>query len=161
MLEAFLAIVHPRWRRFVEVPVVGSVRGVIDCVLGHPAQPLMLAIEVQSPLRRAEAMLRRSSDKAEGLRRSESARALARRMERPGSRCRVSSCFVDDRQPGGRPGSREDVHRGLSGPHAGHALTALRDPAAAWPGPAIVWVRLHGRRATVMEWPPRRIILSR
>lgn len=161
MLEAFLAVVHPRWRRFVEVPVVGSVRGVIDCVLGHPARPFMLAIEVQSQLRRAEAVLRRSSDKAEGLRRSESARALAGAHGAPG--LEVSRVLVLRSTTANRAGVR-DLARTFTAAYPARtidALTALRDPAAAWPGPAIVWVHLHGRRATVMEWPPRGITVGR
>ncbi len=70
MLEAFLAFAHPAWRRSVEVPVVGTVRGVVDCALGHPARPLLVAAEIQSEIRRAEETIRRSTDKADALGRS-------------------------------------------------------------------------------------------
>lgn len=161
MLEALLAVVHRSWERWIEVPVIGSVRGVIDCALGHPVEPLVAAIEVQSELRRAEAVLRRSSDKAAALRGSQPAVAFAAARGAP--EVDVSRILVLRSTTANRAIVR-DLARTFAAAYPARtvdALAALRDPRVGWPGPAIVWVHVHGRRATVMEWPPRGVAVGR
>jgi transcriptional regulator with XRE-family HTH domain len=92
MLEAFLGIVDPRWRRVVEVPVVGVTRGAIDCVLGHPTRPLFVAGELQSQVGRVDAILRHANDKAETLRHSPFVRGAP--GARNGSEVEVSQLLV-------------------------------------------------------------------
>ena len=161
MLEEFLAFVHPAWRRNTEVPVAGAVRGVIDCTLGHPARPLFVATEVHSEIRRAEATVRRSTDKADALGNSPLASVTAasfRVQAVETSRLLVLRSTVGTRA----------VVRDLQGTFATayparttDALAALRDPLVAWPGPAIIWVNLHGRRATILDAPPRFVTIGR
>ena len=161
MLEALLALTHPAWERSIEVPVVGSVRGVVDCVLGHPVEPLVVAVEVQSELRRAEATLRRSADKAEALPRSPAGHALA--LVRGVPQVDVSRLLVLRSTAANRAVVR-DLARTFTAAfpaRAGDALAALRDEHTGWPGPAIIWVHLHGRHANVMEWPPRGVTVGR
>jgi transcriptional regulator with XRE-family HTH domain len=161
MLEAFLATVHPAWRQSVEVPVVGTVRGVVDCALGHPARPLLLAAEVQSEIRRAEEIIRRSTDKANALPGSSLGRAAATLF-------RVAtvetSRILIVRSTAGTRAVVRDLEHAFSAAYPARtidALTALRDPLRPWPGPAIIWVNLHGRRATVMDGPPKFVSVGR
>lgn len=161
MLEALQALMHRDWARSIEVPVVGSVRGVVDCVLGHPVEPLVLAIEVQSELRRPEATLRRSADKAAALPRSEAGHALAAARDVP--QVDVSRLLILRSTVANRAVVR-DLARTFAAAYparAGDAVAALRDPRVGWPGPAIIWVHLHGRHATVMERPPRGVTVGR
>ena len=161
MLEALLAFVHPAWRRDLEVPIVGAVRGVIDCALGHPARPLLVATEIQSEIRRAEETIRRSSDKADALGRSSlgSVTAAFFRVDA----AQTSRLLVLRSTVGTRAAVRD-----LQGTFAtaypartADALAALRDPLVPWPGPAIIWVNLHGRKVTIMDGPPRFVAVGR
>jgi len=140
ILEAFLASVHPTWRRSVEVPVVGSVRGVVDCVLGHPARPLLVAAEVQSELRRAEEVLRRSTDKADALGRSGMGAAAAARFR---VEAVETSRLLILRSTAATRATVRDLERTFAAAYptrTADALAALRDPMVPWPGPAIIWV---------------------
>lgn len=161
MLEALLAFVHPAWRRNVEVPVVGTVRGVVDCALGHPARPLLVAAEIHSEIRRAEETLRRSSEKADALGRSSLAATAAASFRVDAvetSRLLVLRSTVRTRA------AVRDLRATFAAAHPARtidALAALRDPLVPWPGPAIIWVYLHGRRATIMDAPPRFVDVGR
>jgi transcriptional regulator with XRE-family HTH domain len=160
ILEALLGVTSTAWLRHPEVPVVGTVRGVIDCVLVHPTRPLLVAQEVQSEIRRAEEVLRRSADKAQALRGSPIAGAHAERLG--GANLEVSRLLVLRSTR-----TTRELIRGLSGTFGAaypartiDALDALRDPARPWPGAAIVWVHLHGRTAAVMDGPPRGVVVG-
>jgi hypothetical protein len=63
ILEALLAILHPRWTRHLEVPIAGRVRGVIDIVLVDPPG-LMVAGEIESGIHRLEQQIRWAHEKA-------------------------------------------------------------------------------------------------
>jgi transcriptional regulator with XRE-family HTH domain len=160
ILETFLALPHATWRRSVEVPVAGTVAGVIDCVLVHPRWPLLLAVEVHSEIRRAEAVLRRASDKAEALRRSPLG---ARVAPRAAAGIETSRVLVLRSTVANRAVVRDlaQTFAAAYPARTADALAALRDPATPWPGPAIIWVHLHGSRATVMDRPPRTVLLGR
>ena len=41
------------------------------------------------------------------------------------------------------------------------AIAALTTPEARWPGPAVVWIHLHGTRASLMHFPPRGVSFGR
>lgn len=68
MIEGLLRLLHRRWLRFLEVPVHRPVRGVVDLVLHDPGQPVTIASEAQSQIRRVEQQLRWHNLKADGLR---------------------------------------------------------------------------------------------
>lgn len=65
--EALVRILHPRWTRMLEVPVYRPVRGVIDLVAHDREANVVLAVEVQSQLRRLEQHLRWTNEKADAL----------------------------------------------------------------------------------------------
>jgi hypothetical protein len=67
MVEAILGVAHPRYRRDLEVGVWRSVRGVIDLVLHDQTQPVSIATEVHSQIRRAEQQIRWANEKADAL----------------------------------------------------------------------------------------------
>ena len=67
MLEALLAALHPRWQVSTEVAVRRPSRGWIDAVLHDPRESVVVAVEIQSELRRVEQLVRWSSEKAASL----------------------------------------------------------------------------------------------
>jgi transcriptional regulator with XRE-family HTH domain len=67
MIEALLAILHPRWLARLEVAVYRPVRGVIDLVLQDRQTWDLVAGEGHSGLRSAEHQLRWAGQKAEAL----------------------------------------------------------------------------------------------
>jgi len=161
IVEALLAFVHPSWRRNVEVPVVGAVRGVVDCALGHPARPLLVAAEIQSEIRRAEETIRRSSDKSEALGRSSLGAAAAASFRVDAVE---TSCLLVLRSTVRTRAAVRDLQGTFAAAYPARtadALAALRDPLVTWPGPTIIWVNLHGRRATIMDAPPRFVAVGR
>lgn len=66
ILEALLALTHPRWQQFLEVAVHRPSRGWIDLGL-HDRSSVFIGVEIQSELRRIEQLLRWSAAKAESL----------------------------------------------------------------------------------------------
>ena len=157
MLQAFLAFVHPAWRRDLEVPVVGAVRGVVDCALGHPARPLLVASEIQSEIRaELRRRIRRSSDKAVALGRSSlgSVTAASFRVDAAEtSRLLVLRSTVGTRAAvrdlqatfaAGLPGTHGRRPRGASGSTRGVARAGDHLGEPAWP-PG----NDHGRAASV------------
>lgn len=150
ILESLLGIVHPRWRRFVEVAVRSPSRGSIDAGLHDSHSGTFVAVEIQSEIRRLEQLIRWSSDKAASLpswsgwrqldpapvisqllviRDTRAARSIAREFRRT-----LSIAF---------PADPEDALAALSG-------------TEPWPGNAVLWattsagdagaIRLFARR---------------
>lgn len=161
MLEAVLDMADRGWQRQVEVPVVGVTRGVIDCVLAHPARPLLVAVEVQSEVRRAEALLRRSTTTAAALLESPLVRGRAGGPGIP--RIDISRLLVL-RSTRATRAAVEELSRtfGAAFPaRTTDAVAALRQVDRPWPGAAIAWVHLHGRAASVMDAPPRGVSVGR
>jgi transcriptional regulator with XRE-family HTH domain len=116
MVEALFSVLHARWKRELEV-VAGRGRGVVDSVLVDRLTPAVVAIEVQSELRRFEQQVRWAAEKAE---------ALADRYDRrPISRLLVLRSTVANRQLARRypelfraayPARTADVFRALTSP---------------------------------------------
>src|SRR3954470_8761409 len=67
MLEALLAVRHPRWAAYTEVAVRRPSRGWIDLALHEPREQVLLASELQSELRRLEQLIRWHAAKADPL----------------------------------------------------------------------------------------------
>jgi len=65
--EALLRILHPRWDRMLEVPVIRPARGFIDVVILDRPQSIAICTEIQSELRRLEQLLRWANEKALAL----------------------------------------------------------------------------------------------
>ena len=64
ILEALLAILHPRWRAFPEIAVRRPSRGWIDVGLLDAKSGVFVAVEIQSELRRLEQLVRWAAEKA-------------------------------------------------------------------------------------------------
>ena len=157
MIEAVIGVLDPRWRARVEVPITKPSRGVIDLVLADRSSPVVVAAEAQSELRRLEQQVRWSNEKAEGLRQ----RLFDEDQETVGvhvSRLLILRSTVSTREVARRfeatlatayPATTERV------------MEALTTASAPWPGAGIIWVRVVGDTATVLEHPPRGVSLGR
>jgi transcriptional regulator with XRE-family HTH domain len=167
MVQGLLAVLHPRWKRFLEVPVSRPVRGVIDLVLDDPAEPQIVAAEAQSELRRIEQQVRWSKAKAEALA-SGGAAELVQILGRSGH----------DEQSRGAPSvSRLLLLRSTRTTHQvvatyadllatafparhGDAVAALTG-TASWPGAGLVWMDVAHGVGSLRHEPPRGIRLGR
>jgi transcriptional regulator with XRE-family HTH domain len=151
ILEALLEDLHPRWKRFVEVPVYRPVRGVIDVVLHDATTPVVVAVEIQSELRRLEQLIRWANQKRDALPSSDAWRSVAD-TEPPAVSAllvvrttRATRAVVNDHPEVLRalyPASAADVHAALT-------------TDAAWPGAGLLWATVDGGRARLMPQPPR------
>ena len=153
MIEALLSVLHPRWRPRPEVPVHRPVRGVIDIVLETDREPIV-ACEAYSELRRLEQQVRWSRVKADALEAvrdpaQASARAIGRLLLlRSTQRTRHAVDGYARFMAAAYPARARDAFAALSG-------------EASWPGDAIVWCRVEGGSAEVLEHPPRGIAVGR
>lgn len=155
IVEHLLRVVRPRWRTFVEVPVTRPARGYIDVVLADQPDPLFVATEVSSELRRLEQHLRWAQDKASSL----------------------PSAALWSSAPSGAEVSRLLVLRSTRNtrdlaqrfPQTFEALypARTRDVFAAvcgddsWPGAGVLWARVEGDVVTLLDRPPRGVSLGR
>jgi transcriptional regulator with XRE-family HTH domain len=149
MIETLLSALDPRWHVELEVPILRPARGVIDVVLTDRAGQAIVAAEVQSEIRRLEQQLRWNAEKADGLatRMAEEDRA----GPRPVSRLLVLRSTEATREIARRyattlatayPARTRDV------------VLALTTSSAPWPGPGIIWMRVHGSETTLLSFPP-------
>lgn len=151
MLEALLALLHPRWLRRPELPVYRPVRGVIDLVLADPIAHEAVATELQSQLRRVEQQIRWSVQKAD---------ALAGLPEFDGER--VGRLLVVRNTAAMREVVRAAA-RTLTAAYPARADEAIASLAgdARWPGAAVIWANVEGGRARILDAPPRGIAVGR
>lgn len=150
MVEALIRSLDPRWRVQLEVPVSKPSRGVIDAVLRDATTPLVVATEVHSDLHRLEQQLRWAHEKAKAL----TSLAGAPRV----SELLILRSTVRKRELARQYGA---TLRAAFPARAAEALAALTTPEAPWPGPAIVWMHLHGTTASLMRHPPPGVALGR
>jgi len=151
ILEALIALLHPRWRRLVEVPVLRPVRGVIDAVLHDPGANIAIVTEVESRINRLEQQVRWAAEKADALP-SASAWAFMAEVDTPAiSRLLVLRSTRATRELAMRyegllsaayPASTRQAYLALSG-------------IGPWPGAAVVWAELETGVATIRPTPPR------
>lgn len=157
MVEALLRELDPRWRPEVEVPIVRPARGVIDLVLADTTSPTTIATEVQSDLRRLEQQIRWGHEKAGGLE-MQLAAAVG-----DGPPRHVSQLLVLRSTASTRALARE-FEATLTAAYPARCVdivAALTTPDAPWPGTGIVWINLHGTKATLMRRPPLGVSLGR
>lgn len=150
MIEALLRALDPRWIATPEFAVPRA-HGVVDLLLTLRGGTLALACECHSELRRLEHVLRRSSEKAAAL-------------EEPGPTDRTVSRLLLLRSTiGTREVARlyESTLAAAYPARSGDALAALRSSTADWPGAAIIWVRLEGGRAELLDGAPRGVRVGR
>jgi transcriptional regulator with XRE-family HTH domain len=158
IVEALLREAHAAWRRLVEVPVWRPARGVIDAVFARPGS-VIVATEVHSELRRLEELLRWGEQKAESLPSAEAWTMLA------GGRASVSvsRLLVLRSTRANREAARayETTLRAAFPALMADAVQSLRDPSSPWPGSTLLWARLEGGAAQILERPPRGVALGR
>jgi hypothetical protein len=147
MLGAMLEAIDPVWRPTLEVAVQRPIRGVIDLVLEGPEPPL-IACEAHSDLRRLEQQVRWSRAKAEALADARGTSVSRLLLLRSTTRTRALAAEFGPFLQTAYPGRHVD------------AVASLRS-AVPWPGDAIIWCRVEGGVATVMERPPRGIRIGR
>jgi len=150
MVEALIRSLAPRWRVHLEVPISRPARGVIDAVLRDGTSPIVVATEVHSDLRRLEQQLRWGHEKAGGLAVLEANSSVTQLLVlRSTVRTRELARQFEATFQAAFPARTPD------------AFAALTTPETPWPGPAIVWMQLHGTRASLMSFPPRGVALGR
>jgi transcriptional regulator with XRE-family HTH domain len=149
IVDALVRDLHPRWHAAPEAPA-RQARGVIDLALSLRGGDLGIACECHSEIRALDTVIRRLREKEAALgeldgfgsrtssvlilRSTEQTRAVARLFE-----ATLAAAF---------PAKTRD------------ALLALRG-TGAWPGPAIIWARLEGGRAEILDHPPRGVRVGR
>jgi transcriptional regulator with XRE-family HTH domain len=156
IISAFLGILDERWRPRPEVAVYRPVRGVIDLVLDSADDHITIACEAQSELRRLEQQIRWSRAKADALWASHdlgsagggSIRVGRLLLLRSTPRTRAAVAEYADLVAAAYPASTIDAYHALIG-------------NGQWPGDALLWCRVDGGRATVLERPPRGIPVGR
>jgi transcriptional regulator with XRE-family HTH domain len=153
MLQALLAIMHPRWKASLEVAVYRPVRGVIDLVLDEPGEGLAIAAEAHSDIRRAEQQLRWANGKADALSQtraidggtSEVSRLL---LLRAAEHTRSVVTMAPDVFAAAYPGRTSETFAALTGTHP-------------WPGASLLWCSMVAGTARVLPAPPRGIAVGR
>ena len=155
IVEHLLRAVRPRWRAFVEVPVTRPARGYVDVVLADSAQPMFVATEVSSEIRRLEQHFRWAQDKAASLTSaalwanaadgSEVSRLLVLRSTR---NTRDLAQRFPETFKALYPARARDVFESIVG-------------SRPWPGPGVLWARVDGDGVTLLDRPPRGVTFGR
>ena len=138
--EALLAQRHPRWQAATEVGVRQPARGWIDVVLHDPREGVIVAVEVESDIRRIEQQLRWAKMKMESL---PSSSAWPEHKDPP----RISQLLIVRRTRATRRTALEFAAQlALAYPaHPEDALAALRG-TKPWPGAAMIWADSNRER---------------
>ena len=160
MVETLLAATHPRWTRHVEVAVRTPARGSIDVVLTLPSDRLLVAVEVFSQIRRLEQQLRWTAEKAVAL----AATSIGAAVAGPtGESLTVSRLLVVRSTASTRQVATDfaETLRAAYPARSRDAVAALRDAAASWPGPAVVWMTVHGGHASLLPATARGVPVGR
>jgi transcriptional regulator with XRE-family HTH domain len=154
--EELLRILHPRWDRMLEVPVVRPARGFIDVVVLDRPPTLAICTEIQSEMRRIEQLIRWANEKALAL---PSAPFWDRMGETPSiERLLVVRSTRSNREVATR--FSETLRVAYPG-RSGDAYRALATANSPWPGPTILWADLRGDDATILDRPPRGVAVGR
>jgi transcriptional regulator with XRE-family HTH domain len=157
MEEALLRDLHRRWIPSPEVLVLSPSRGVIDIVLDD-ADDLLVATELQGQLRRLEQQIRWHREKEQSIPSSEVwsfATAGGRRPRTSRLLVLRSSHAIRDIAT-----TFEATLRAAYPARLADTLAALCS-TAPWPGPSVAWMAVEGRRAHLMDGPPRGVSLGR
>jgi transcriptional regulator with XRE-family HTH domain len=156
MIEGFLPRLAPRWASRLEVGVSTPTRGVIDLELVDRHLPLAVATEFQSEFHRVEQEIRWNSEKAEGL----AARLAEEAVDGPApsvSRLLVMRSTITMRDIARH---YEATLRTAYPARTRDVVQALTTDAP-WPGAGIVWMRVEGGVASLLDDPPRGVRLGR
>ena len=153
--DALVRILHARWTPMLEVPVHRPARGVIDLVAHDQAAAIVIAIEVQSEIRRLEQQTRWSNQKAEAL-----PSADFWRFTHPPPR--IERLLVLRSTRANRDlAVRFAATLAVAYPaRAEDAYLALTTPAAPWPGAALIWATVEHDEARILDRPPRPVMAA-
>jgi hypothetical protein len=128
-----IGALHPRWGVTPEVPVRRPVRGWVDLVFADPAEPALIATELESGLHRIEQLIRWSAEKADGI--GATSRLLVVRWTRSNREAAASARRLLREA---YPADPRDALEALTG-------------TATWPGSAMLWARIDRGRAELVE----------
>ncbi len=158
MIEAMLARLDGRWIRSPEVPVHRPARGVIDLVLSGRREPITIAVEFNSELRRLEQQVRWHREKEASLPSAEVGGFPI--APEPGTTSRLL-VLRSTRSLRDLAARFEETLRAAYPARCRDAVMALTGSTMPWPGPAIVWMVVDAGRARLLDGPPRGIHLGR
>jgi transcriptional regulator with XRE-family HTH domain len=147
MIEALISLLHERWRPTPEVPVRRPIRGVIDLVLEDDALRVV-ACEAYSELRRLEQQIRWSKAKADALGELRGTSVARLLLLRSTVRTRAVVSEYASVVAAAYPAPTE-------------ACVAALGQGGPWPGDTLLWCRVEGGLATVLDRPPRGIRVGR
>jgi transcriptional regulator with XRE-family HTH domain len=138
ILEALLKVLNPRWQASTEVGVRQPARGWIDLVLHDARQGVIVAVEIESDIRRIEQQVRWAQMKAQSL--SSWDRWPA------GDAPTVSQLLIVRRTRATRQAALEFAAQlAVAYPaHPEDAVSAITG-TGAWPGPAMVWASVDSK----------------
>jgi len=158
MVEELVRRARGSWRSLVEVPVWRPARGVIDLVLARPGD-IVIAVEVQSEIRRFEQQLRWSAEKAAALPSCEAWSMLSGGQPT----VTISRLLVLRSTPSMRALARsfEATFATTYPARAADAVASLGDASKTWPGDAVVWMEVSAAGARILDRPPRGVSLGR
>jgi transcriptional regulator with XRE-family HTH domain len=157
MIEELIRFLHARWIVRLELAVTHPARGVVDAALIDRLSPIAIASEVHSELRRLEQQIRWNNEKADGL----VDRLAQEAAPAPGpavSRLLVLRSTTSTREVARR---YEGTLSAAYPARSDDVIRALTTAAAPWPGAGIVWMRVDGGKAEVLDHPPRGVRLGR
>jgi transcriptional regulator with XRE-family HTH domain len=157
IVEAILRQLHPRWKRFLEVPVYRPVRGVIDLALHDPASVQLVAMEVHSEIRRLEQLIRWANEKRNALPSAELWQFAA-----ADARPTVSGLLVLRSTQATR--TIVDQHAATfeaAYPAPAATVWASLTAAAPWPGSGLLWASVRDGRARILDRAPRGVAFER
>jgi transcriptional regulator with XRE-family HTH domain len=140
ILEALLSELHPEWKAYAEVAVRHPSRGWIDAVLHAERGGDVVAVEIQSNLRRVEQLLRWFPEKVASLPSWEGWAQL-------GETRAVSQLLIVRSTKATRLKGREFRRQLVAAypVHPADAIYALTG-RTRWPGPAMLWAEIEPRR---------------
>jgi transcriptional regulator with XRE-family HTH domain len=158
MEETLIRALDGRWIPDPEVVVVHPARGVIDLVLTDRVDPLLVASELQSEVRRLEQQIRWHREKELSLPSADLWRFATAGGPAATSRLLVLRSTRATRELANRYAS---TLRAAYPARTRDVIAALRTPDAPWPGAGVAWMRVEGGVANLLDGPPRGVILGR
>jgi transcriptional regulator with XRE-family HTH domain len=158
MEEALIRALDARWIADPEVVVAHPARGVIDLVLTCRTRQLLVAGEIQSEVRRLEQQIRWHREKELSLPSAGLWQLVAAGGGVATSRLLVLRSTTATREVAIR---YQATLRAAYPARTRDVVAALLTGEAPWPGPGIVWMRVEGNVANLLDGPPRGVALGR
>jgi len=155
IVEELLRVAHPRWKRFVEVPVYRPARGRVDAALYDPIGAIVVATEVHSQIRRLEQQLGWARLKAESLPSAD----FWSRLEREPA---VGQLIVVRNTRATRELARsfESTLRAACPVRTVEVYAAFVDDGG-WLGNGLLWANVTHDAVAILDRPPRGVSLGR